>query len=106
MYCYFPTLIKKIKPIVYSAHFLDSKMAIKIKSVVKQLMYVSKLFRATAGSIHCFRICSKETPRIMYPKYPVLGMIQRIHLRCGSFGSILCFRIKIPDLDFSNESHL
>ena len=43
-------------------------------------------------------------------------MIQRIHLRCGSFGSKICFwilikkrnipsRIKTPDLDFSKEMH-
>ena len=43
-------------------------------------------------------------------------MIQRIHLRCGSFGSIICFwilvkkrniyfRIKNLDLDFSKETH-
>ena len=60
-----------------------------------------------------FRIRSKETLRIMYPKYLVLDMIQRIHLRFGSFGSIIRFwilqlvkkrsirfRIKNPDLDF------
>ena len=51
----------------------------------------------------------------MYPKYPVLDMIQRIHLRFGSFGSkirfwilgkkrIIRFRIKDPDLDFSKET--
>ena len=51
----------------------------------------------------------------MYPKYPVLDMIQRIHLRCGSFGSIvrfwilvkkryIRFRIKNLDLDFSKET--
>ena len=56
------------------------------------------------------RIRSKETLRIMYPKYLVLDMIQRIHLRCGSFESIIrfwilvnkqciCFRIKNPDSD-------
>ena len=49
----------------------------------------------------------------MYPKYPVLDMIQRIHLRCGSFGSVIrfwisvkkrniLFRIENPDLDLSN----
>ena len=58
-----------------------------------------------------FRIRSKETLRIMYPKYLVLDMIQRIHLRFGSFGLIIRFwilvkkrsirfRIKNPDLDF------
>ena len=52
----------------------------------------------------------------MYPKYPVLDMIQRIHRRCGSFGSIIRFwilvrkryirfRIKNLDLDFSKETH-
>ena len=74
------------------------------------------LFRVTAGSIRSFRIRRKETLRIMYPKYPVLDMIQRIHLRCGSFGSIICFwilvkkrniyfRIKNLDLEFSKETH-
>ena len=52
----------------------------------------------------------------MYPKYPVLDMIQRIHLRWGSFESIIrCWilvkkrnirlRIKTPDLDFSEKTH-
>ena len=50
----------------------------------------------------------------MYLKYPVLDMIQRIHLRCGSFGSMIRFwilgkkwnihfRIKDPDLDFTKK---
>ena len=58
-----------------------------------------------------WRIRSKETLRIMYPKYLVLDVIQRIHLHCGSFGSIIRFWIllrkrsirfwiKNPDLDF------
>ena len=72
-------------------HASSSKMALKMSSVVKQLMYVLKRFRVTAGKIHSFRIRSKETLRIIYPKYPVLDMIQRIHLRCGSFGSIIHF---------------
>ena len=54
-----------------------------MSSVVKQQMNVLKLFRVTAGSIHSFQICSKESLRIMYPKNPVLDMIQRIHLSCG-----------------------
>ena len=91
-------------------------MAVRMSSVVKHLMYSLNLFRVTAGSIRSFRIRSKETLRIMYPKYPVLDMIQRIHLRCGSFGSIICFwilvkkrniyfRIKNLDLEFSKETH-
>ena len=91
-------------------------MAVRMSSVVKHLMYSLNLFRFTAGSIRSFRIRSKETLRIMYPKYPVLDMIQRIHLRCGSFGSIIrfwilvkkrniYFRIKNLDLDFSKETH-
>ena len=87
-----------------------------MSSVVKHLMYALNLFRVTAGSIRSFRIRSKETLRIMHPKYPVLDMIQRIHLRCGSFGSIIrfwilvkkrniYFRIKNLDLDFSKETH-
>ena len=70
-------------------------MDAKMSSVVKQLLYVLKLFRVTAGCIHSFRIRSKETFRIMYPKYPVLDMIQRIHLRYGSFGSIIRFSILV-----------
>ena len=90
-------------------------MAVKMSSVVKQLLYVLKLFRVTSVCIHSFPIRSKETFRIMYPKYPVLDMIQRIYLRCGSFGLIIRFsilvkktyirfRIKNPDLDFSKET--
>ena len=52
----------------------------------------------------------------MYPKYLVLDVIQRIHLHCGSFGSMICFwilvkkwnihlRIKNLDLDFSKVMH-
>ena len=70
-------------------------MVVKMSSVVKQLMYVLKLFRVTSGIIHSFRICSKETLRIMYPRYPVLDMIQRIDLRWGSFGSITRFWILV-----------
>ena len=87
-----------------------------MSSVVKQQMNVLKLFWVTAGSIHSFQIHSKESLQIMYPKYPVLDMIQRIHLSCGSFGSIIHFWIlvkkrnvhfwiKNPDLDFSKEMH-
>ena len=93
-----------------------SKMAVKMNSVVKQLMYVLKLFRVSAGSIHSFRIHSEETLRITYLKYPVLLMMERIHFRCGSFGAIIRFwilvkkrnirlRIKNPDLVFSKETH-
>ena len=87
-------------------------MAVRTSRVVKQLLNVLKLFRVTAGNIHSFRIRSKETLRIMYPKCLVLDMIQRIHLRCRSFGSIIRLwilvkkpnirlRIKNPDLDFN-----
>ena len=68
-------------------------MAVKMSGFVKQLLYVLKLFRVTAGCIHSFRIRSKETFRNMYPKYPVLDMIQRIHLRCGTFESMILFWI-------------
>ena len=56
-------------------HDSGSKMAIhiKISSFVKKLMYVLKLFRVTAGNIHCFQIGSKETFRIMYRIYPRIG---------------------------------
>ena len=74
-------------------HAPTSNMVLKMSSVVKQLLYVSKLFRVTAGCIH---IRSKEALRIMYPKYPVSQMIQRIHSR---------FRIKNPDVNLNKETH-
>ena len=97
-------------------HDSGSKMAVKISSLVKKLMYVFKLSRVTAGKIHSFWIRSKETLRIIHLKYLVLDIIQRIHLHCGSFGSIIrfrilvkkqniCFRIKNLDLDVSKEMH-
>ena len=46
-----------------------------MSSVVKHPMYALNLFRVTAGSIRSFRIRSKETLRIMYPKYPVLDTL-------------------------------
>ena len=61
-------------------------------------MYVLKLFQVTAGNVHSFRIRSKETLRIMYPKYPVLDMIQRIHL------PLWIIWIRDPFLDFSKET--
>ena len=33
--------------------------------------------------------------RVMYPNYPVLNMMKKIHLRCGSFGSIISFWISV-----------
>ena len=82
-----------------------------MSNFVKQLLYVLKLFQVTVGCVHSFRIRSKDTLRIMYH-----DMIQRIHLRCGSFGSRIRFwilvkkrnirfRIKNPNLDFSKETH-
>ena len=50
-----------------------------------------KIVSSTAGNIHSFPQKKKKTLRIIYPKYPVLDMIQRIHLRYGSFGSIFLF---------------
>ena len=47
-----------------------------------------KVVRASAGSIHCF---------------PLGSCIQSIHLRCGSFGSIIRFRFKNPDLDLAKN---
>ena len=55
----------------------SSKMDVKMSSVVKQLMYVLKLFRVTTGSFHSFQIRSIKMLRIM--KYLVLDMIQGIH---------------------------
>ena len=79
---------------------------------IKQLMYVLKLFQDSPSA----RIRSTETLRIMYPGYPVFDRIQRIHLRCGSFGSIICFwilakeqnirfQIIIGNFDFSKETY-
>ena len=53
------------------------KMDVKMSSVVKQLMYVLKLFQVTLGSFHS------------------LDMIQGVHLCCGSFGSVIHFLILI-----------
>ena len=75
-------------------------------------MYVLKLFQHSSSA----RIRSTETLRIMYPGYPVFDRIQRIHLRYGSFGSIIRFwilakeqnirfRIIIGNLDFSKEKY-
>ena len=81
------------------------------------ILYVlTELFRVNAACIPSFQIRSRETLRIKYPKYLVLNMIQRIHLRCGSFGSIIRFwvlvkkrnihfRNKNPDLVYSKETH-
>ena len=59
--------------------------------LLRRLLCVLNFFRVTADCIHSFRIRSKETLRIMHPKYPVLDMIQRIHPRCRSFVSIIRF---------------
>ena len=110
---YHPNKTDKIDRLIYAS---SSKIVVKMSNFVKQLLYVLKLFQVTVGCIHSFRIRSKETLRIMYPKYPVFDKIQRIHLRCGSFGSIIRFwilvkkrnirfRIKNPNLDFSKETH-
>ena len=45
----------------------------------------------------------KEMFQIMYPKYPVLGMIQRIHLRCGSLGSIIRFLTVVKKFSISKR---
>ena len=55
---------------------------------------VSRVRLAVFTSVRSIR--SKETLRILYPKYPVLDMIQRIHSR---------FRIKNPDLNLNKETH-
>ena len=105
--------LKKIDRLIHDS---GSEMAVKISSFVKKMMYILKLFQVTATNVHSFRIRSKETLGIMYPKYSVLDMIQRIHLPCRSFGSIIRFwilvkkrkirfRIKNPDSDFSKETH-
>ena len=38
-----------------------------MSSVVKQLLYVFKLFQVTTGCIHSFQIISTEALQIMYP---------------------------------------
>ena len=70
---YYPDKMDKIDRLIHVS--LEFKKGVKMSSVVKQLLYVLKLFRVTAGCIHSFRICSKETLRIMYQKYPVLNII-------------------------------
>ena len=60
---YLPDKTDKIDRLINAS---GSKMAFKMTGVVKRLMYVLKLFRVTAGSIHSFRICSKETLRIRF----------------------------------------
>ena len=95
---YHPDKTDKIDRLIHDS---SSKMAVKISSLVKKQMYV--LFRVTAGNIHSFRIRSKETPRIMYPQYPITDMIQRIHFRCGSFGSIIRFGILIKKRNIRNR---
>ena len=61
---YHPDITDKIDRLIHAS---GSKMALKMSSVVKQLMYVLNFFRVTAGKIHSFRIRSKETLRIIYP---------------------------------------
>ena len=65
---YHPDKTDKMDRLIHSS---GSKIAFNFNfsSVVKQLMYVLKLFRVTTGSIYSFRICNKETLRIMYLKY-------------------------------------
>ena len=61
---YHPDITDKIDRLIHAS---GSKLALKMSSVVKQLMYVLNFFRVTAGKIHSFRIRSKETLRIIYP---------------------------------------
>ena len=84
---YHPDRTDKINRLI---HYSRSKMAVKIWSLVKKLMYVLNCFELPLA---IFTV--KETLPIMYPKYPVLDMIQRIHLRWGSFGSIIRFWILV-----------
>ena len=79
-FCY-PDKTDKIDRLIHAS---SSKIYLrKDEQLVKQLLYVLKLIRVTAGCVHSFPIRSNETLRMMYPKCPVLDMIQRIHLRCG-----------------------
>ena len=90
---YQPDKTDKINRLIHDSGY---KMAVKISSLAKKAHICIKLFRVTAGNtVYSFRIRSKETLRIVYPKYPVLDMIQRIRLRCGSFGSIIRFWILV-----------
>ena len=88
-------------------HAWTSKMAEKVSSISNSCCLCIKI---VSSYRILFLIRSKETLQIMYPKYLVLDMIQRIHLRFGSFGSIIRFwilvkkrsirfRIKHPNLD-------
>ena len=65
---YHPDKTHKIDRLIHAS---SSKMAVKMSSVVKQLLYVLKWFRVTTGCIHSFQMRSKETFWIMYPMYPV-----------------------------------
>ena len=60
---YHPDKTDKMYRLIHSS---GSKIAFNFNfsSVVKQLMYVLKLFGVTAGSIYTFRICNKETLRV------------------------------------------
>ena len=90
---YHPDKTDKINRLIHDSGY---KMAVKISSLVKKAHICIKLFRVTAGNtVYSFQIRSKETVRITYPEYPIFDMIQRIRLRCGSFGSISCFWILV-----------
>ena len=50
---YYPEKTDKIDRLIHASSL---KMAVKMSNVVKQLLYVLKLFRVTACCIHSFRI--------------------------------------------------
>ena len=54
---YHPDITDKIDRLIHAS---GSKMALKMSSVVKQLMYVLNFFRVTAGKIHSFRSVVKK----------------------------------------------
>ena len=76
-------------------HDSGSKIAVQVSRLVKKLRYALKFYRVTAGNVHSFRIRSKETLRIMYPKYPVLDKPVAAYQYCVH-GSRLSLWILIP----------
>ena len=107
---YCPDITDKIDLLMAFNPCLEFKIAVKMSIVVKQLLYLLKLFRVTAGCIHSFRIRSKETLRIRAPASDHVSKV-------SGFGydpknpppleTILhfCKETKHPDLDLSKETH-
>ena len=84
---YQPHKTDKINRLIHDSGSKDKQSCQKAGVCIKIFSSYSWQYSVT----HSFPIRSKETLRFMYPKYPVLDMIQRIHLRYRSFGSIFFF---------------